>query len=40
VSSDNIISTAPQICVSQKAIGTLPEDGNLMPKHAGDTIHN
>jgi hypothetical protein len=22
------------------ALGTLPEDGNVMPKHVGDTIHN
>jgi hypothetical protein len=26
--------------ISQKALGTLPEDGNLMPKHVGATIHN
>jgi hypothetical protein len=26
--------------VSQKALGTLPEDGSVMPKHVGDTIHN
>jgi hypothetical protein len=26
--------------VSQKALGTLPEDGNVMPKHTGATIHN
>jgi hypothetical protein len=36
----NILSTAPQLSISQKAIGTLPEDGNVMPKHVGDTIHN
>jgi hypothetical protein len=24
----------------QKALGTLPEDGNVMPKHVGFTIHN
>jgi hypothetical protein len=30
----NILSTA------QKALGTLPEDGNVMPKHVGATIHN
>jgi hypothetical protein len=24
---------------SQKALGTLPEDGNVMPKHVGATIH-
>jgi hypothetical protein len=34
-----ILSTAPQL-ISQKALGTLAEDGNAMPKHAGDTIHN
>jgi hypothetical protein len=26
--------------ISQKALGTLPDDGNVMPKHVGDTIHN
>jgi hypothetical protein len=36
----NILSTAPQLSISQKALGTLPEDGNVMPKHAGATIHN
>jgi hypothetical protein len=36
----NILSTAPQLSISQKAIGTLPEDGNIMPKHVGATIHN
>jgi hypothetical protein len=35
----NIISTA-KLSISQKALGTLPEDGNVMPKHVGDTIHN
>jgi hypothetical protein len=35
-----ILSTAPQLSISQKALGTLPEDGNVMPKHVGDTIHN
>jgi hypothetical protein len=43
VSSDvmrNILSTAPQLIVSQKALGTLPEDGNVMLKHVGATIHN
>jgi hypothetical protein len=33
-------STAPQLSISQKALGTLPEDGNIMPKHVGTTIHN
>jgi hypothetical protein len=36
----NILSTAPQLSISQKALGTLPEDGNVMPKYVGDTIHN
>jgi hypothetical protein len=36
----NILSTAPQLSISQKAIGTLPEDGNVMPKHVGVTIYN
>jgi hypothetical protein len=36
----NILSTTPQLSVSQKALGTLPEDGNVMPKHVGATIHN
>jgi hypothetical protein len=36
----NIISTAPQLSISQKALETLPEDGNVMPKHVGDTIHD
>ena len=31
----NILSTAPQLSISQKAQGTLPEDGNVMPKHVG-----
>jgi hypothetical protein len=33
-------STAPQLSFSQKTLGTLPEDGNVMPKHVEDTIHN
>ena len=36
----NILSTAPQLSTSQKALGTLPEDGNVMPKHVGANIHN
>jgi hypothetical protein len=36
----NIISTAPQLSISQKALGTFPEDGNVMPIHVGATIHN
>jgi hypothetical protein len=34
-----ILSTAPQFIISQKALETLPEDGNVMPKHVGATIH-
>jgi hypothetical protein len=38
--SINILSTAPQLNISQKSLGTLPEDGNVMPKHVADTICN
>jgi hypothetical protein len=36
----NILSTAPQLSIYQKALGTLPEDGNVMSKRVGATIHN
>jgi hypothetical protein len=36
----NILSTAPQLSISQKGQGTFSEDGNVMPKHVGVTIHN
>jgi hypothetical protein len=36
----NILLTAPQLSISQKALGMLPEDGNVMPKHVGATVHN
>jgi hypothetical protein len=36
----NILSTAPQLSISQEALGTLPEDGNVMPKHVGTNIYN
>jgi hypothetical protein len=36
----NILSTAPQLSITQKALGAVPEDGNVMPKHVGATIHN
>ena len=36
----NILSTAPQLSITQKALETLPEGGNVMPKHVGATIHN
>jgi hypothetical protein len=28
------------LSISQKALGTLPQDGNVMPKHVGATIHD
>jgi hypothetical protein len=34
------LDTAPQLSISQKGLGTLPEDGNVMPKHVRTTIHN
>jgi hypothetical protein len=36
----NILTTAPQLSISQKALGTLPEDDNVTPKHVGAIIHN
>jgi hypothetical protein len=36
----NSLSTPPPGSSSQRALGTLPEDGNVRPKHAGATIHN
>jgi hypothetical protein len=36
----NILSTAPKLSISQKALGTLPEDGNVMLKHVESTIYN
>jgi hypothetical protein len=36
----NILSTTPQLSISQKALGPLPEDGIVMPKRVGATIHN
>jgi hypothetical protein len=35
----NILLTAPQLSISQKAPGTLPENGNVISKHVGATIH-
>ena len=34
----NNLSTASQLSISQKTLETLPEDGNVMPKHAETTI--
>jgi hypothetical protein len=36
----NFVLTAPKLGISQKALGTLPEDGNVMPQLVGATIHN
>jgi hypothetical protein len=36
----NILSTAPQLSISQKALRTLSEDGNVMSKHVGAIIYN
>ena len=36
----NILSTASQLSITQKALETLPEDGNVLPQHAESTIHN
>jgi hypothetical protein len=36
----NILSTAIQLSIFQKALGTLPEDGNVMPKRVAATTHN
>jgi hypothetical protein len=36
----NVLSTAPQLSISQKALAPLPEDGNEMPKHVAATIYN
>jgi hypothetical protein len=36
----NILSTDPQLRISQKALGTFPEEGNVMPDHVGATKSN
>jgi hypothetical protein len=36
----NILSNTPQLSISQTALETLPDDGNVMQKHVGATIHN
>jgi hypothetical protein len=35
----SILSTALQLSISQKALGTFSDDSNVMPKHVGATIH-
>jgi hypothetical protein len=32
----NILLTAPQLSISQKALGMLPDDGNVMSKRVVD----
>jgi hypothetical protein len=36
----NILSTAPHLSIPQQALGTLPEDGKVILKHVGATIHD
>jgi hypothetical protein len=38
----DMLSTAPQLSISQKALGTLPGDGNVrvVSEHVGATINN
>jgi hypothetical protein len=36
----NILSNAVQLSISQEALGTLPEGGNIIPKHVAATIQN
>jgi hypothetical protein len=36
----NILSTALQLSLSQKALVTLPDDGNVMLKYVGATVYN
>jgi hypothetical protein len=36
----NILSTGPQLSISHRTLGTLPEEGNVMPKHVEATVNN
>jgi hypothetical protein len=36
----NILSTDPQLSITHKALETLPDDGNVMPKNVGTTIYS
>jgi hypothetical protein len=36
----NILAAAAQLSIPQKTLGTFTDDGNVMPKHIGATIHN
>jgi hypothetical protein len=37
---NDILSTASQLSLSKKALGTLSQGDNVIPKHVGATIHN
>jgi hypothetical protein len=32
--------TSPQFSISLRSLGRVPEDGIVMPKHVGASIHN
>jgi hypothetical protein len=36
----NILSTAPQLSISQKALGMLPEDGSVISQDAKSPVKN
>jgi hypothetical protein len=36
----SLLQGAFLLSISQKALGTLPEDGSVMSKYVGATIHN
>jgi hypothetical protein len=40
VVSSDVVRCNLRLNILQKALGTLLEDGNVMPKHVGATIHN
>jgi hypothetical protein len=40
VVSSDVVRGDLRLSISQKALGTLPEDGNIMPQPVGVTIHN
>jgi hypothetical protein len=38
IEEQSILISASQFSISQKLVGTLPEDGNLRPKQVGATV--
>jgi hypothetical protein len=40
IPSKNMREKPTNTPISQKAVVTLSEDGNVMPKHVGVTVHN